>query len=102
MDMASNTESTEALRLHNLKKRFGHLEIIKGISITAHRGDVIAILGSSGSGKSTLLRCLNFLETPDEGEMWVGGDHLRLTRGLTGQRQINAPAHQARHGVSGF
>ena len=47
------------LRVKNLKKRFGHLEVLKGISMIAQRGDVISILGSSGSGKSTFLRCLN-------------------------------------------
>lgn len=80
---------TEALRLHNLKKRFGHFEVIKGVSLSAHRGDVISILGSSGSGKSTLLRCLNFLDEPDEGEIWIDGEHVSIHPGLTGRRQIN-------------
>ena len=47
-----------ALRVRDLKKCFGSLEVIRGVSLTAHRGEVISILGSSGSGKSTLLRCL--------------------------------------------
>ncbi|MDE3823669.1 amino acid ABC transporter ATP-binding protein [Sinorhizobium meliloti] len=82
--------SVEALRLRNLKKRFGHIEVLKGVSLTAHRGHVISILGSSGSGKSTLLRCLNFLEEPDEGELWVANEHVRIRPGLIGQRQVNA------------
>ena len=54
-----------ALVVEDLHKRFGELEVLKGISLTANDGDVIAIIGSSGSGKSTLLRCINLLETPD-------------------------------------
>lgn len=90
VDIGAGANVVEALRLHNLRKRFGRVEVLKGVSLAARRGDVIAILGSSGSGKSTLLRCLNFLEEPDEGEIWIGGEHLELRRGLTGQRKINA------------
>ncbi|MEO1943573.1 MAG: ATP-binding cassette domain-containing protein, partial [Candidatus Thioglobus sp.] len=58
---------TIALKIKNLTKSFGSLDVIKGISLTANQGDVICIIGSSGSGKSTLLRCINLLETPDSG-----------------------------------
>ena len=60
-----------SLEIKNIHKRFGELEVLKGVSITANKGDVIAILGSSGSGKSTLLRCINLLEMPEEGEISV-------------------------------
>ena len=56
------SDTKAALHVVNLRKRFGQLEVIKGLSLTANQGDVISILGSSGSGKSTLLRCLNFIE----------------------------------------
>ena len=56
----------------NLKKRFGKIKVLKGISFSLHKGEVLAIIGSSGSGKTTLLRCLNFLEIPDEGTITVG------------------------------
>ena len=79
-----------ALRVRDLKKCFGSLEVIRGVSLTAHRGEVISILGSSGSGKSTLLRCLNFLETPSDGEIWISGRQVSLRDGRTGQREINA------------
>ncbi|CAK7261634.1 MULTISPECIES: ABC transporter ATP-binding protein [unclassified Shinella] len=79
-----------ALHVRDLKKRFGRLEVIRGVSLTAHRGDVISILGSSGSGKSTLLRCLNFLEEPSGGEIWISGRQINMRAGLTGQREINA------------
>ena len=85
-----SSDMSAPLRVMNLKKCFGHLEILKGISMAAHRGDVIAILGSSGSGKSTFLRCLNLLEEPTEGEIWIAGKRTRMSGGLTGQREVNA------------
>jgi len=60
------------LEVKNIKKSFGRSEVLKGVSFTVRKGQVVAIIGSSGSGKTTLLRCLNFLETPDEGEITVG------------------------------
>ena len=65
---------TPALEVVGMRKRFGALEVLKGISLTANDGDVISILGSSGSGKSTFLRCINLLETPDEGVVTVAGE----------------------------
>ena len=64
------------LQVNNLRKKFGRTEVLKGISFELEQGQVLAIIGSSGGGKSTLLRCLNFLEAPDEGEIWVGGKQL--------------------------
>lgn len=87
---SAGIECRPALRVVDLKKSFGHFEVLKGISLTARRGDVISILGSSGSGKSTLLRCLNFLETPTDGEIWVGGRRVEARPGRAGQRDINA------------
>ena len=55
----------------NLKKNFGKTEVLKGVSFSLDKGEVLAIIGSSGSGKTTLLRCLNFLELPDEGSIMV-------------------------------
>lgn len=87
---AATDKPEAALRVVDLRKEFGPLEVLKGVSLTAHRGDVISILGSSGSGKSTFLRCLNFLEEPTGGEIWVGRRHVTMRRSLAGQRQINA------------
>ena len=67
------------LRIEDLHKRFGELEVLKGISLTAREHDVISILGASGSGKSTLLRCINLLEVPDSGTVQVGGETIRMT-----------------------
>jgi ABC-type histidine transport system ATPase subunit len=70
--------ATPALVVKDLHKRFGDLEVLKGISLAANDGDVIAMIGSSGSGKSTLLRCINLLETPDSGEVQVSGELIRM------------------------
>lgn len=64
------------LEVKNLKKSFGELEVLKGIDFSLEQGDVMAVIGSSGNGKTTLLRCINFLETPNEGEIIVGGETL--------------------------
>ena len=64
------------LTVENIKKSFGKNEVLKGISFSLNKGEVLAIIGSSGSGKTTLLRCLNFLELPDEGTITVGDQLL--------------------------
>ena len=64
------------LEANNLKKSFGSVNVLKGVSFSLEQGQVLAIIGSSGSGKTTLLRSLNFLETPDAGEILVNGKQL--------------------------
>ena len=64
------------LEVKNLKKNFGELEVLKGIDFSLEQGDVMAVIGSSGNGKTTLLRCINFLDTPNEGEIIVNGESL--------------------------
>jgi len=76
---------TNALEIRNLKKSFGNLEVIKNLSLTAKKGDVVCIIGSSGSGKSTLLRCVNLLETPDSGEVYVNGELLKMKKDKNGK-----------------
>jgi len=71
---------TPALMVEDVHKRFGELEVLKGISLTAHNGDVISLIGSSGSGKSTFLRCINLLEVPDEGTVTLAGETLNMVR----------------------
>ena len=74
-----------AVAIKDLRKSFGPLEVLKGVSLQAHDGDVLAILGASGSGKSTMLRCINMLEVPDGGEVTIGGEAIRLKRGRRGR-----------------
>ena len=64
------------LELNNIKTDFGTTRVLKDISFSLDRGQVLAIIGSSGSGKTTLLRCLNFLENPDSGSIAVDGIQL--------------------------
>jgi len=95
-------EATPALEIRDLHKRYGDLEVLKGISLTARDGDVISILGSSGSGKSTFLRCINLLENPHQGQIIVAGEELKLKPAKNGDlvaadgKQINRPAQRNR------
>ncbi len=73
------------LQADNIHKRFGSNEVLKGVSLQAHAGDVIAMIGSSGSGKSTFLRCLNLLEKPHEGKIFVAGEEMLLVPGANGE-----------------
>ncbi|WP_135075887.1 ATP-binding cassette domain-containing protein [Terasakiella sp. SH-1] len=79
------TKDFPALEVTDIHKSFGELEVLKGISLTAHYGDVISIIGSSGSGKSTFLRCLNLLERPTKGAISVAGEPMKLKREKDGQ-----------------
>ena len=64
------------ITVKNLKKNFGDLTVLKGIDVTIEKGECVVVIGPSGSGKSTFLRCLNLLETPTEGEVWVEGNNI--------------------------
>ncbi len=73
-------DNQTALSVESLYKRFGDFQVLKGISLTAKKGEVISVLGASGSGKSTLLRCINFLEMPDKGKIIVCGEEVRIEK----------------------
>lgn len=64
------------IKLEHLKKNFGELEVLKDISMEIGKGEVVAIIGPSGSGKSTMLRCMNLLEVPTEGNIYIGGKNI--------------------------
>ncbi|WP_280178362.1 ABC transporter ATP-binding protein [Pukyongiella litopenaei] len=81
-----HAEETPVLQIRDLHKAYGELEVIKGVDIVAHRGEVVSLIGSSGSGKSTILRCANLLEDSQQGDIlfkgepvrWKGGGHGRM------------------------
>jgi len=74
-----------ALFVDSLYKNFGSLEVLKGVSLTAHEGDVISMIGSSGSGKSTFLRCINLLEMPTSGRIFLGQEQIKLVTNRKGE-----------------
>src|SRR5580658_9708296 len=77
------------VRAEGVHKRFGRNEVLKGITLSVDRGEVMCILGPSGSGKSTFLRCINHLEKIDYGRLWVNGH-------LVGYRQSGDKLHELR------
>ncbi|MGD9479563.1 ABC transporter ATP-binding protein [Shinella sp. G-2] len=84
--MPETAATTPAVSVRNLRKSFGALEVLKGISFDAQEGEVISVLGSSGSGKSTMLRCINMLEVPTDGEIHIEGEAIRLKNGRHGRQ----------------
>ena len=79
------------LQIDDIHKRFGNNEVLRGVSLSAKAGDVIAIIGSSGSGKSTLLRCINLLERPNAGRITVAGQELMLVPDKNGELSARDP-----------
>ncbi|MGB4828057.1 MAG: ATP-binding cassette domain-containing protein, partial [Paracoccaceae bacterium] len=71
-------KGTPAVEVVDLHKSFGALEVLKGVNLIAHPGEVVSMIGSSGSGKSTMLRCINFLEQPNSGRIVIDGEPVRL------------------------
>lgn len=86
------TDAPPVIEIRNLHKAYGALEVLKGVDISARRGDVVSLIGSSGSGKSTLLRCANLLEDSQQGEILFKGEPVRW-RG-TGLNRHPADAKQ--------
>ncbi|HSK49059.1 MAG TPA: amino acid ABC transporter ATP-binding protein [Solirubrobacterales bacterium] len=74
--MEISTGGGPMVRLEGIHKRFGKLEVLKGVDLEIKRGEVVCVLGPSGSGKSTLLRCVNLLEPPEQGEIFVEGQDI--------------------------
>ena len=74
------------LTVEGLHKSYGDNEVLKGVSLKANTGDVISLIGASGSGKSTFLRCINFLETPNDGAMTLDGQQIRMVSDRHGMR----------------
>jgi octopine/nopaline transport system ATP-binding protein len=84
MSATAASGGASAVIVEDLHKSFGPLEVLKGVSLTANKGDVVSMIGSSGSGKSTFLRCINFLELPSKGRISVTGEEIGLKPGADG------------------
>lgn len=86
------------VELKGIHKSFGKLHVLKGVNLRIKEGEVVVIIGPSGSGKSTLLRCINHLEIPDQGEVWIDGERLGF-RGSQSQRSRESVANKQRQGI---
>jgi histidine transport system ATP-binding protein len=85
-----NTPASK-LFVDDLHKQYGDNEVLKGVSLRAKAGDLISIIGSSGSGKSTMLRCINFLEQPNRGRIFVDGEEIRTLKDKYGALKAAEP-----------
>ncbi|MBQ7368241.1 MAG: amino acid ABC transporter ATP-binding protein [Clostridia bacterium] len=81
------------ISVRNLHKKFGNLEVLKGVNIDVNRGDVVVVIGPSGCGKSTFLRCLNLLETPTCGEIVLEGEYV-FKKGEKGEKADKQTEHE--------
>ena len=80
---------TSLIRIVDLHKSFGALEVLKGVDLELAKGERVSIIGPSGSGKTTLLRCVNFLERPTRGEIWVDGQRIGRREAGGGLRDLS-------------
>jgi polar amino acid transport system ATP-binding protein len=78
---------SDAVRVEGVHKRFGRLEVLRGVDLAVDGGEVLVLIGPSGSGKSTLLRCINHLEKIDAGRIYVNGE-------LVGYREVGGKLHE--------
>jgi ABC-type histidine transport system ATPase subunit len=92
MHETDTTSATPMIRVVDVHKRFGDLEVLKGVSFDVHRGNVLSMIGASGSGKSTLLRCINHLEAPTSGDILIDGESLCYRGNGDGDRRPRSPA----------
>src|SRR5260370_25609636 len=77
------------LFVDDLHKHYGNHDVLKGVSLKAKAGDVISVIGSSGSGKSTMLRCINFLEQPSAGRIFLDGEAVRTQKDKAGPLRVS-------------
>ena len=93
MDRVTVTDRKDpVIELRGLHKSFGTLEVLKGVDLAAHRGEVVSLIGSSGSGKSTVLRCLNLLENSQQGDILFEGEPVAW--GGTGQHRTRPTSNR--------
>ena len=99
--MTDNIEmntSAPVIEVKNLYKKFGALEVLQGVSLDIHKGDVVAIIGPSGCGKSTFLRCLNLLEQPNAGQITLNGEYVFKNERVYLKRKMRAMKQAQKQG----
>ncbi|MGP3966678.1 amino acid ABC transporter ATP-binding protein [Streptomyces sp. 6N223] len=90
-------DQTDQIDVTGLRKRFGALEVLKGVDLTVRRGEVVVVMGPSGSGKTTLIRCMNFLEEPDAGTVSICGRSVACDASGRGRRERARRVRSIRH-----
>lgn len=95
-------DTAPVIAVSDLHKRFGTLEVLRGITLEARTGEVVSIIGASGSGKSTLLRCIPLLEVPEAGEIRIGGEAVALRERRGGREPIHSAQVNRLRGQLGF
>ena len=99
--MTDNIEMNTAspiIEVKNLHKKFGNLEVLKGVDLNIYKGDAIAIIGPSGCGKSTFLRCLNLLEQPSAGQILMNDEYVFKNERVYLKRQLKAMKQAQKQG----
>ena len=87
------------LKVEHIRKSFGKNVVLRDISFSLKKGEVLSIIGSSGSGKTTLLRCLNFLETPQHGKVSVGGETVFDSEDESSRKESEIRKHRLHFGL---
>jgi polar amino acid transport system ATP-binding protein len=96
------SQENPILAAENIRKAFGDNKVLKGVSLSVARGEVVTLIGASGSGKSTFLRCLNLLEMPQDGELTIGGHHFVFGNGQRGPDKAQLALLRRDVGMSGW
>ena len=96
--VVENSTPAPIIAVKNLHKKFGDLEVLKGVDLNIYKGDVVAIIGPSGCGKSTFLRCLNLLEQPNAGEILLNDEYVFKNERVYLKRQLKAMKQAQKQG----
>jgi L-cystine transport system ATP-binding protein len=96
-NQTDQADQIDQIDVTGLRKRFGALEVLKGVDLTVRRGEVVVVMGPSGSGKTTLIRCMNFLEEPDAGTVSICGRSVACDKSRGGRRERARRVRSIRH-----
>ena len=100
--LVENATPAPIIAVKNLHKKFGNLEVLKGVDLNIYKGDVVAIIGPSGCGKSTFLRCLNLLEQPNAGQILLNNEYVFKNERVYLKRQLKAMKQTQKQGADDY